>query len=372
MKKILVFDKGGREERLKLAELKLAPKDFFQSVDTLKKVGFNIEHLSSTTPYKKNVLFIIFKPIQEILCRISNIGIRPLSVFNLNKIINTSDYVLSLTDGFSISLGFYYAFINKKNKIKLAGAFHKLSDYDSKLPNFLKDIYFKIFLSILNRLDFIIFYGDADRTNSIKTFNIDTKKTFTIKFGVDTDFWKPLNNFSFESNYIFSIGQDPGRDFQTLLKVNTNKKIHIHTSLIKPKNDERFKITNGSYHKYKESLTDIEVRNLYQKSFVVIVPLKNVYQPSGYSVTLQALSCGKPVILTLTKGLWAPKLFKNNENCILVNPYKKEDIENAINFLEKNKDIYEKICTNARSTALKYFSLENAYKSTYEIFKKFN
>jgi len=371
MAKILVFDKGGREERKKLAKINLAPKDFFQSLDTLEETGFNIKHLSSTRPYKKSFLYLIFKPIEEIFSRISNIGIRPLSIFNFNKIINESDYVVSLTDGFSISLGFYYAFINKKNKIKLAGAFHKLSDYDSKLPNFLKDIYFKIFLRILKRLDFIIFYGEADRSNSIKTFDIDTKKTFTIKFGVDTDFWQPLNNFSFESNYIFSIGQDPGRDFQTLLKVNTQRKIHIHTSLIKPRNDKKFKVTNGSYHKYKKSLTDIEVRSLYQKSFIVVVPLKNVYQPSGYSVTLQALACGKPVILTLTKGLWAPKLFKNYENCILVNPYKKDDIENAINFLEKNKDIYKKICTNARSTALKYFSLDNAYTSTYDIFKNF-
>ncbi|MBO6960207.1 MAG: glycosyltransferase [Prochlorococcus marinus CUG1438] len=372
LKKILVFDKGGRKERMELIKKNQAPKDFLQSLDSLRENGFKIKHLSSTSAYKKSPLCLIFKPIEEIFSRISNIGLRPLSVFNFSNIINSSDYVVSLTDGFSISLGFYYAFINKKNKIRLAGAFHKLSDYDSKLPKFLKNIYFKIFTIILKRLDFVIFYGEADRTNSIKTFNIETKKTFTIKFGVDTDFWKPFNHSSFESNYIFSIGQDPGRDFNTLLKVNTKKRIHIHTSLIKAQNDNKFEITNGSYHKYKKSLTDLEIRSLYQKSFVVVVPLKNVYQPSGYSVTLQALSCGKPVILTLTKGLWAPQLFKSFENCILVNPYKKEEIEDAIKFLEESKDIYEKICTNARSTAINYFSLENAYASTYELFKKFN
>ena len=44
--------------------------------------------------------------------------------------------------------------------------------------------------------------------------------------------------------------------------------------------------------------------------------LKNVFQPSGYSVTLQAMACGKPVILTKTRGLWAPEIFVNFKNCI--------------------------------------------------------
>ena len=371
MKKILVFDKGGRDERRMLINLKLAPRDFFQNLDILKEKGFNLKHLSSTSSYKKNLLIFFFKPFQEIISRLSNIGIRPLSVYNFSNVINKSDYVVSLTDGFSISLGFYYYFINKNSKTKIAGAFHRLSDYDSKLPNFLKKIYYQIFLRILKRLDFVIFYGEADRVNSIKIFNIKKEKTHILKFGVDTDFWKPIKNFPFKSNYVFSIGQDPSRDFKTLMDVKINKKIHIHTNLLRKRDTKNLKITNGSYHKYSKSLTDIEIRELYQNSFAVIVPLKNVFQPSGYSVTLQALACGKPVILTLTKGIWAPKIFKNNENCILVSPYKKRDIEKAINLLETNKMIYEKISKNARSTALNFFALDSAYLSTLALFKNF-
>ena len=102
-----------------------------------------------------------------------------------------------------------------------------------------------------------------------------------------------------------------------------------------PISNKKFKITNGSYRNKKSGLTDLEVRTLYQDAFSVIIPLKNVFQPSGYSVTLQALACGKPVILTLTKGLWAPRLFKSLENCILVKPSNVEEIENAIRLLEK-------------------------------------
>ena len=97
-------------------------------------------------------------------------------------------------------------------------------------------------------IDFGVFYGDADRLNSIREFKIPEHKTHIIKFGVDTKFWSYKNNNSFCSNYLFSIGQDPARDFETLLNVKTKKKIHIHTSLLEKKDDKNFRITNGSYN----------------------------------------------------------------------------------------------------------------------------
>ena len=370
MKKGIVFDKGGRKERLELIKNNEAPKDFLQGIDLLSKNGFNLIHLSSSIKYPEEVIYQIGSFFEKIISRVSNVGIRPFSVYQFRNEINKSDYTVSLTDGFSLSLGFYYSFIDKKNKIKLGGAFHRLSDFDSKLPFFLKKLYYQIFLRILRRLDYIIFFGNSDRVNSINEFKIPEEKTYILKFGVDTNFWIKSKINAFYSDYIFSIGQDPARDFSTLIKVKTKKKIHIHTSLLRPKNDKKLIITNGSYHNYRNSLSDIEIRTLYQNAFAIVVPLKDVFQPSGYSVTLQAMSCGKPVILSKTKGLWAPEYFNNFENCILVSPGKKREIENAINILEEDKFLYEKICTKARETVENYFSLVISNNSTLELFKK--
>jgi len=371
MANILVFDKGGRKERIELIKNNKAPKDFFQSIDYLRSKKFDIEHLNSSRRYKKNLFLFFGKLVEQLFSKFSNVGLRPLSVFQYRKKINSSKYVISLTDGFSLSLGFYYSFFDKKNKVKIAGAFHKLSDFDKKLPFIIKRIYFQIFKIILKRLDYIIFYGNADRLNSLKYFKIDKNKTFIIKFGVDTLFWKPKKKNGFKSNYLFSIGQDPARDFKTLLKVKTIKKIHIHTSLIEPAEDKNFTITNGKYHDYKNSFTDLKIRELYQNSFAIVVPLQDVFQPSGYSVTLQAMACGKPVILTKTKGLWAPKLFKSLHNCILVSPNNPKEIEDAIEKLESNEKIYKYISQQARLTVENHFSLVEANKSTLEIFKNF-
>ena len=371
MTKIIVFDKGGRKERLKLIEKNKAPKDFLQGIDFLVSNGFDILNLNSSEKYKNSIIFIIGKFFEDFHSKISNIGIRPLSVLNFRKIINQSDYVVSLTDGFSISLCFYYTFFERKNKIKLACAFHKLSDYNRKIPNQFKTFYRRLYSKIIRRIDFVLFYGDADRLNSIEEFNIPKCKTHIIKFGVDTNFWSPSNKNSFFSNYLFSIGQDPARDYETLLKVKTNKKIHIHTSLLKKRDKENFKITHGSYNKTLGSFTDMEIRDLYRNSFAIIVPLKDVYQPSGYSVTLQAMACGKPVILTLTKGLWAPDLLIHFENCLLVKPYSPKDIEDAIELLQSDMDLYKKISSNSIKTVNDFFSINITNHSTLKLFNLF-
>ena len=49
----------------------------------------------------------------------------------------------------------------------------------------------------------------------------------------------------------------------------------------------KYSFQKGNF--YKNGLTDLELRKLYQKSIAVIIPLKDVYQPSGYSVALQAM-----------------------------------------------------------------------------------
>ena len=47
---------------------------------------------------------------------------------------------------------------------------------------------------------------------------------------------------------------------------------------------------------------------------MVILPLKDSTQPSGQSVTLQAMSMGVPVIISLTTGFWDKDKFIDELN----------------------------------------------------------
>ena len=48
--------------------------------------------------------------------------------------------------------------------------------------------------------------------------------------------------------------------------------------------------------------------------------MKDVPQPSGQSVTLQASSCARPVVLSRARGLWDPDGLRDGENVLLVPP----------------------------------------------------
>ena len=80
----------------------------------------------------------------------------------------------------------------------------------------------------------------------------------------------------------------------------------------------------------------------------VIVPVKDVIQPSGQSCCLQAMSCGKAVILTNTIGLWDRENIVHNENIILVEPGNPADLSAAVKDLEKNHEKRLYLGKNAR------------------------
>ena len=183
---------------------------------------------------------------------------------------------------------------------------------------------------------------------------------------MDTNFWVPKKITNEES--FFSIGQDPGRDFQTLINTNLNLPIHIHTDLKIKSKKKNINITNGSF--FKSSLTDLELRTLYQNAIAIVVPLKNINQPSGYSVTLQAMSCGKLVILSKTKGLWDKKNLINGFNCIMVEPGNINELSSTIEKVYFDTKLRKKIGTEARRTVEKYYNINLATSSLEKLINK--
>lgn len=181
-----------------------------------------------------------------------------------------------------------------------------------------------------------------------------------IPFGIDINFWKPNNALSKEKyNYVLAIGNDYARDWNTLinswqphfpdLKLVTNLPIKT----IK----QNIYIIKGSWGDEK-SLKDSEIRELYLKSSFVIIPLKETIQPSGQSCCLQAMACGKPVIMTKIKGIWDNKLLKNKRNLLFVKPNSKEDLRNKIQILINQKDLHNELAINGRKLVEDHFNIE--------------
>ena len=334
-----------------------APEDFFYGSYNLKIKNHTINFIS-TNKVKVNKFFRFF---EFLLSNLNNLGITYSLFKSLSKEIKKSKLIISFTDGLSLSLG------NIKNQqTKTLGCFHCLSDLENKSKKIFKFWSNKLIKKSLDGLDHIAFFGPLDRDYAIKKYKIRRCKTSIISFGVDTNFWKPGKDT--EQDYFFSIGQDPSRDFDTLLKSKMNYKIKIHTDLNIKSQNAKIKITNGNF--YKNGLSDLKLRSLYQRSVAVIIPLKDVYQPSGYSVALQAMSCGKTIIISKNKGFWAPNLFKSYHNCIFVKPGNLEQLDKAMEYIYYNVNQRKKIGLNARETVKKYFNTSIAKKSLTQIIEK--
>ena len=138
-------------------------------------------------------------------------------------------------------------------------------------------------------------------------------------FGVDTEFWTPGEGV--RSDYVLAIGNDGHRDWETLLDAARDIPTAVRVYTRRPAPPAL--PPNVTWHDadwHRRVLSDEEVRELFRRAAVVAVPVKDVPQPSGQSVTLQAMACGRPVVLTRTRGLWDPTSLHDGGDVSFVPP----------------------------------------------------
>jgi glycosyltransferase involved in cell wall biosynthesis len=214
----------------------------------------------------------------------------------------------------------------------------------------------------VERLDHLFFFGEADRLESIRRYAIAEDKTSLFLFGVDGGFWCPDPDVACE-DFALSVGSDPKRDYATLLAAPITTRLRIITRLPVevPPGRRNVEVLRGNY--YQSPITDLELRDFYRRAAVVVVPLRDVYQPSGYSVALQAMACGKPLVLSRIKGLWDPDLYVSGENCLLVSPGDPGAIGKAVENLMADPGLRRRLGVAARKTALEHFAIDRMNRS---------
>ena len=367
---IIIYSKGGLKERLADVNSNQSPRDFYYGFLGLLEQGHDLSMFSISDEYPGfNGKIRRFN--EKIWARISGISDR-YNVLTLDeKYWCNSKKLISFTDHFSLTLGTYFRKIN--NAPYTVGLFHGLCHFENRLTflgKMLSDTYIK---KALEGLDYVGFFGPEDRQLAISRYNLNKNKTGIFRFGVDTEFWRNSHTYEKIDNKgvfdILSVGSDPSRDYDTLIKADIVDNINIITRLpvnipIRKKN---IHLNTGDF--YKSSLSDVDLREMYNKADAIVIPLHDVFQPSGYSVTLQAMACEKPVILSDIKGLWAPELLIDEENCLLVKPGDPESIANSINKLKSDKKLSKHIAKNGRKLVENHFTLKNMEESLMKLLK---
>lgn len=176
-------------------------------------------------------------------------------------------------------------------------------------------------------------------------------------FGVDTSFWCPGPETGHDG--VLAIGNDGHRDWRTLVDAagSIEAEVRILTGRPRPPSlPDNVRWEAADWH--RSVLSDVEVRAAFRAARVVVVPVQDVPQPSGQSVTLQASACGRPVVLTRTRGLWDPTGLRDGENVLLVSPGDPDALARAVGTVLRQRETGEAIGRAARASVEATASIE--------------
>ena len=102
----------------------------------------------------------------------------------------------------------------------------------------------------------------------------------------------------------------------------------------------------------------MKLLEIYSKAKLIILPLLNTFQPSGQSVSLQAMSVGIPVMISLTDGFWDIDKFSNNKNIIFIESNSVDSWVNKIDNAYKDNESLQIISKNAKDLVNSEYSLQ--------------
>jgi glycosyltransferase involved in cell wall biosynthesis len=147
-------------------------------------------------------------------------------------------------------------------------------------------------------------------------------RTPWLPFGIDVEFWRPDESTAGRGGdaYVLSIGNDINRDYATLTAAWRPEfpNLKIMTRLPVKTTAQNIEVMHSDW--FAQVFTDGELRKLIRNALFVIVPVRQTIQPSGQSACLQAMACGKAVVLSDIDGLWDRDNMIDQHNCILVPP----------------------------------------------------
>lgn len=307
----------GHGRKNKIVNKSYEAKDFFYGYLYLKE-KYSIEIVEPKTDslntnfvnFLFNKLLTIYDKIIIKLTSFPSYSNEMISKLNLKKYFK-SDVIVFTSDVLYISflpiiLCSKLFMKNKKVLVITMGLFGKKTE--SKLKKALNFYFFKILLAMSDKF---IFLGYGEYQHASQNYKKHINKFFFLPFNIDTEFWSSDKNFARDG--VLFVGNDGKRDFKFLEELASKMKNVKFTFITS--HEFSTKLNNVDYKKgnwSKNLISDTELKKYYLSAKLVIVPLKNSFQPSGQSVGLQAISTNTPLLITKTDGFWGDTKFLNS------------------------------------------------------------
>lgn len=347
--RIAFLFKSGRESRL----LSDGPTEFFYGLIQLQQAGYDAEIVTDSEFDLDSPPSKLWRALNQLAYITIGIPLWPLALLarrTVRERLDTYDHLVVTTNTFGLCLGM----LHRLNLIRPNILFIAMGLIEPATPHRVIGIYRWIFRKgvVLKTLSAI----DAKLLSEKLGFPVSY-----IPFGVDSSFWAPSESGVRVAgeDYVLSIGNDSHRDYRTLLNAwkPDYPLLRIVTGQDIIATSANIEILRGNWH--KQTLSDDQIRTLIRGARFVILPIKNTVQPSGQSTCLQAMACGKTVIITDFPGLWNRELLRNGETCIIAGPPGDlSELQHAVERLLTDTPLAMAIGTNARQIVEWYLNVD--------------
>lgn len=160
----------------------------------------------------------------------------------------------------------------------------------------------------VQRADAVFCFASEQAATLRRKYGVDT--VHFLPQQVDTEFFTPAPGE--EGDAILSVGGDVSRDYGTLERAvyDLGVPLVLRTGLV----SEQPRYPNVTVIRARQS--DSDLRALYRKAKLVVLPLKDMLHPGGITTLLEAYACGKAVVVSDSRGV--RDYLHHEENCLVV------------------------------------------------------
>jgi glycosyltransferase involved in cell wall biosynthesis len=172
-----------------------------------------------------------------------------------------------------------------------------------------------------------------------------------LGFAIDDEFFRSRSQ-TVDERYVLAVGDDVSRDYPTLIEA-----CRLAGLPLKLRSNARFAVPeNASHVSFVGRLSYKELRDLYEGATIVAVPLKPVDYPGGITAIYEAMSMGKPLVVSRT-GMTA-NFIRHGEDGIFVNPQDPAELGKELLALWNDKPACEALGGAARKRLERDFSYD--------------
>jgi glycosyltransferase involved in cell wall biosynthesis len=243
------------------------------------------------------------------------------------------DVVLSWSERVAFPLALLFALTPRRRTGHIAILMWPFNaDDPSALRRWLKRTAYRILAR--HGMDRLCLPSPRQRQLALERWGIPAQRLMNVGWPIDTNFWRPMEG---AEDMLCSVGVEM-RDYPTLLEALSTLDIPCHIAgglsflrpTFAPDNEQIVQLEGkplpGNVTVGPKSPT--ELRDLYARSRIVVVPILPSDSDNGVTVTAEAMAMGRPVIITATEG--RARILRDGHNCVLVPPQDPAALRGAI------------------------------------------